>query len=71
MKLIEWEEVGVFYPALGLYSTSTRQAVHEEAARKEEGAAPIVKAAVEASILLRSARKLRREEMSCVREGRV
>jgi hypothetical protein len=50
----------------------TRQAVHkgvhEGAARKEEGAAPTVKAAVEASVLLRSVRKLRSELMKLRRE---
>jgi hypothetical protein len=69
---MKWEEVEIFYPALSPFSISTRQAVHEgvhQPGRKKEP--PTVKAAVEASILLRSARKLRREEMWCVREGRV
>jgi hypothetical protein len=63
---MKWEEVEVFYP----YLVRIRQFTKESTKKQPEGRrsrAPTVKAAVEASILLRSVRKLRREEVSRVR----
>jgi hypothetical protein len=66
------EEVKVFYPALNPYSAfdlnqadSLRRSPRKEGRRSR---VPTVKAAVEASILLRSVRKLRSELMKSRRE---
>jgi uncharacterized protein (DUF2336 family) len=69
---MKWEEVEIFYPALSPYSAfdlnlsgSPRRSPRKEGRRSR---APTVKAAIEASLLLRSVRKLRSELMKLRRK---
>jgi hypothetical protein len=62
---MKWKKLRYSIPHLVRIRQSTKESTKEQSEGRSR--APRVKAAVEASILLRSVRKLRREEVSRVR----